>query len=130
MNDLWLKIKIWTKAILFVLVLIYAIVFAVANRQAVPLWVWFGTEYRIAMTLVVLMSLLMGVLGTILVRAILRTIKQMRELKERDRSHRLERELADMKSKAAMLHTRDDATRAERPAPEAPRTPPPAEPEP
>jgi uncharacterized integral membrane protein len=108
MNDLWLKIKIWTKAILFLIVIVYAAFFAVANREAVTLWVWFRTEYRIPMTLVVLIALLMGVLGTILFRAVFRTLRQMRDLKERKRSDRLEREVADMKAKAAMLHTRDE----------------------
>ena len=113
MGGIWLKIKIWMKVILFVLIALYALFFFLNNAgKSVPVWFFFYREYTIPLLLLVFLTFLIGVIGTLLVRTTLRTISQIREVRVGERAVRLEREVADMKAKAAMLQTRADATGA------------------
>ena len=110
MNDLWLKVKIWTKGIIFGLILLYALFFIINNGTTAKVWFWFGEAGKAETPLLVMLfvTFLLGVLMTILVRTTIKTIQQFRELKARNRTERLEREVADMKSKAARLQTRPE----------------------
>jgi uncharacterized integral membrane protein len=111
MGNMWLKIKIWTKGIIFGALLLYALVFLVMNMGQVPvtLWFWYNTKLQISPLLLVFMTFLIGVIAAVLMRTTLTTIRQIREARDRSRTERLEREVADMKSKAAMLKTRSAA---------------------
>ena len=104
---MWLKIKVWTKVAVFALLFIYALMF-VANNSAnkAKFWYWFRSEDERSVLLLVLFSFVVGVLGAILLRTTFKTLRQVRELKHRSRADRLEREMADMKTKAAMLRSR------------------------
>ena len=107
MNGLWLKIKIWTKAILFGMIALYVLVFFYKNAgKDVILWYFFGREYPISVLLLVVLTFVIGVIGTLLVRTTLKTVRQIRDMRVRERAVRLEREVADMKAKAAMLQTK------------------------
>jgi uncharacterized integral membrane protein len=107
MGNLWLKIKVWTKGIIFGALLIYSLLFILNNSgQAVKFWYWFRREYETSMLVLILVTFLAGVACAILVRTTLKTIRQIRDLRERSRIDRLEREHADMKAKAAMLQTK------------------------
>jgi uncharacterized membrane protein (DUF106 family) len=112
MVDLWLKIRMWTKAVLLVLLFVYAILFAVNNRFMIDLWVFpFVIPPRIPVALVVLIAAVLGVLGTLLVRAALRTMSQMREVKRRESERDKERDAArwrEQQEKAARLKTREN----------------------
>jgi uncharacterized integral membrane protein len=111
MNGLWLKIKIWTKAILFGVIALYVLVFFYKNAgKDVTLWYFFGREYPISVLLLVFLTFVIGVIGTLLVRTTLKTVRQIRDVRVRERAVRLEREVADMKAKAAMLQTRTDGS--------------------
>jgi hypothetical protein len=55
-----------------------------------------------------LCSFLAGVVGTLLVRTTFATIRQVNELKERQRAQRLDRAVADMQAKAAMLRSKPE----------------------
>ena len=106
MNDLWLKFKVWAKVILVALVLIYVILFAVNNSESpATLWFWFGNGREVKTTVLklVLVTFCVGVLVALLARTTFRTIRQIRELQERQRASRLEKDLSEMKTKAAML---------------------------
>jgi uncharacterized integral membrane protein len=110
MGDLWLKIKIWTKAILFGLITLYVLFFFVNNSgQNVRLWFFFRREYDVPVLLLVFLTFVIGVIGTLLVRTTLKTVRQIRDVRVRERAVRLEREVADMKAKAAMLQTRTES---------------------
>jgi hypothetical protein len=110
MNSLWLKIKVWTKVIVFSLLLLYGLLLIYNNSGApVQVWVWFNTTYRIPVLLLIAATLLVGVGGTLLVRTVLKTIRQLRELRDRSQAEKRERDLASMKSKAAMLQTRPES---------------------
>ena len=109
MGGLWLRIKVWTKVALFALLTVYVLAFIFKNiGPRVDLWVWFFTPpINLSVLLLALVSFLIGVLGTVLSRTTYKTIRQLRDLREKTRAQRLEREVADMRSKAAMLRSRD-----------------------
>jgi hypothetical protein len=117
MTNAFLKVKVWTKVILFALVLVYLTFFMVENSEnKATLWVWFGRERPLETSVLklVLVAFLAGVIGTLLVRTLLRTLRQIREVRDRNRTERIERELVDMKTKASMLRPR--ATEPESPS--------------
>lgn len=109
MSNFWLKLKVWTKIVLFALVLIYVVVFVAKNSaKSVTPWFWVHEEPQTTLLLLVLYAFLAGVLCTVLISTTLRTINQIQEIKRRGRADRLEREVSDMKTKAAMLRSRPD----------------------
>jgi len=119
MANFWLKIRIWTKVIIFIVVAIYALLFFYNNSgKVVAPWIFFGREPSMSLLLLIFLTFAIGVIGTLLVRTTVKTVRQVRELRQRNKAQKMERELADMKSKAAMLQTR----------PEPPKTPPASEP--
>lgn len=115
MGNLWLKIKIWTKVLLIGAGVLYVILFTYKNAQEpVKFWYWFGHEPHTNLLLLVLCSFVAGVVGTVLARTTLRTLHQVSELQDRARSQRMDRDMAEIRAKAAMLQTK------------APYVPPPA----
>ncbi len=106
MGDLWLKIKVWTKVTLFGMLLLYVLVFVVQNSASVEVWVWPNHKPKTSVLLLTLYAFASGVVLTILVRTTLKTLRQVRDLKSRGRTDRLEREMAEMKTKAAMLRAK------------------------
>jgi uncharacterized integral membrane protein len=106
MSNFWLKLRIWTKTVLYVLLFLYALLFFFNNTADVTIWYWFGKSFTGATWWVMLFVFLGGAIAALLIRTIFKTIRQIRELKTRNQTNRMERELADMKSKAAMLHTK------------------------
>src|SRR4029079_4289443 len=108
---MWLKIKIWTKGILFGLIAFYALVFFLKNDNRVEVWYWpWKDKYAISLIWLVLIAFVLGGIVTILIRTTLKTPRQIRELRAQNRLDRIEREHAEMKSKAAMLQTRTAPT--------------------
>lgn len=108
MNTVWLKIKIWTKVIVAALLLIYILFFIYNNsRYPVKFWWFFGQEPETSLLVFTFFTFLFGVAITLLVRAAFKTLRQIREYREKNRTVRLEREVANMKTKASMLKTRD-----------------------
>jgi hypothetical protein len=123
MANAFLKVKVWSKVILFGLVLVYITVFIVQNSENhATLWVWFGRgrDVQTSVLKLVLVAFLLGVVGTLLVRTSFRTLRQIREVRDRSRTERMERDLTDMKTKAGMLRSRPtDTDTASDPAPSA-----------
>jgi uncharacterized integral membrane protein len=107
MNEIWLSIKAWIKGIIFSLILIYAILFVYNNSgKDVDFWWWFKHLHHTSVFLLVAGAFFAGVLCTIVVATTLKTLRQIRDLRSRSRRDKLERNLADMTAKAAMLQTR------------------------
>ncbi len=107
MSSMWLKIKIWTKVVVFALVAVYLLIFYLKNNEReVQFWYWYNRAPQTPVLLLAGLSFVAGVLIAILVRMMLKTIHQVRDMRNRSRTERLEREVADMKSKAAMLQTK------------------------
>jgi uncharacterized integral membrane protein len=121
MANAFLKVKVWSKVILFGLILVYVTVFIVQNSEnKATLWVWPGRDRPLETSVLklVLVAFLLGVVGTLLVRTSFRTLRQIREVRDRSRSERMERDLMDMKTKAGMLRSRPtDTETATDPAP-------------
>jgi uncharacterized integral membrane protein len=113
LGNFWLKIKVWTKITIGVALFLYGIVFLYQNgSRPVKPWFWIGREPDTSVLVLVLCAFLVGVIGTILFRTTIKTIRQLRNLAERTRAERLEREVADMRTKAAMLRSRASPERA------------------
>lgn len=107
MGSLWLKIKIWTKVTVALLIGLYILIFVYKNSgQPVAFWYWFNRKYEGSLLSLVAFAFLIGGLVAILATTTLRTIRQVKELRARTRSQRLEAEVQDMKTKAAMLQTK------------------------
>ncbi len=107
MENLWLKIKIWTKIILFSIVVIYLGIFIYNNSdQPLTIWVWFGKDFKTSALEMIPAMLLAGVFGTVVVRMAFRAIKQIRELQQKNAAARMQKDMADIKAKAAMLQTK------------------------
>jgi len=107
MQNFWLKIKIWTKVTIAAAIALYVLIFVLKNgdRKA-DFWFWFGREYSGSLLSLVGFAFLIGGLTAILATTTIRTIRQIRELRARSRTAKLEAEVRDMRSKAAMLQTR------------------------
>jgi hypothetical protein len=106
-GNLWLKIKVWTKVAIVLVLFVYSVVFVWQNSgRTVKPWFWINREPETTVLILVLCAFLLGVIGTILFRATIKTIRQIRQLKDRTRTERLEREMAEMRTKAAMLRSR------------------------
>src|SRR5688500_7187165 len=114
---MWLKIKVWTKVTVFALLFLYVLIFTLKNTDDVTPWPWFNTEPQMALYVLLVVTFLLGILAAILFRTTIKTLRQIRELKQRSRSERLEREVSDMKTKAAMLRSRPESTTPDATAP-------------
>ncbi|HEX8524102.1 MAG TPA: hypothetical protein VF669_17745 [Tepidisphaeraceae bacterium] len=111
MDNLWLKIKFWTKLTITVLVVVYIAFFIGKNSdRSTEFWYWYNRDYRISILVLAASSFIAGAFSAILVRTTLKTLSQFRSIRGRHRTERLEREISDMKAKAAMLQTKSPTT--------------------
>ena len=109
MGNLWLKVKIWAKVLLLAAVLLYVMVFIYNNaKEPVTFWYWYHRQPQTTVLMLALCSFLAGVIGTLLVRTTYATVKQIGELQHRQRAQRLDRAVADMQAKAAMLRSKPE----------------------
>jgi uncharacterized integral membrane protein len=107
MGNLWLKIKVWTKITIFSVVLIYLAIFILENAdKPVTMWIWFNQELSTTLLRLVPSLLVAGVVGTLLTRTVLKTVRQWRELQAKTRAAQLEKDIASIKARAAMLQTK------------------------
>jgi uncharacterized integral membrane protein len=107
MQNVWLKIKVWTKITIYSLLVLYIICFTLLNaNKPVKIWFWYDQEPETTVVRVILVTLLAGVAGTLLTGTVVRTIRQIRQLKSRSRTEQIERDVAQLKSRAGMLQTK------------------------
>ena len=105
---MWLKIKVWTKVIVASVLALYALLFIYNNSgQPVQFWWWFNHTQPASVFTLSSLAFAAGAIAAVLIRTTWKTYTQIRELQRRSRAQKMERDLADMKSKAAMLKTRD-----------------------
>lgn len=110
MSSYWLKIWIWIKVSIFSLLAIYLLLFLYNNSdRTTHVWFWFKRDPEVLTLVLAVFSFASGVIGTILVRTTLKTLNQIRDVRKRGRTERLEREVSDMRTKAAKLQTRGGA---------------------
>jgi hypothetical protein len=116
MNDLWLTIKAWFKGIVFVSILLYAFIFIYKNNgETVHFW-WWSQPTETSVFFLSISAFIAGILFTIIFRTTWKTWRQISEISGRSRTGKLEREMADMKAKAAMLQTRPLTAKTDSPA--------------
>ena len=105
MANLWLKFKVGTKLAIFFILLIATLLFVFNNiNKSVTIWLW--NDYQTTLLKVLFFTVLVSVVFTILIGTAFRTIRQIREIRARSRSQKLEEEIREMKEKASMLQTR------------------------
>ncbi|HSU67107.1 MAG TPA: LapA family protein [Tepidisphaeraceae bacterium] len=121
MGNLWLKIKIWFKATLVAALLVYIILFTYFNAsEKAHFWYWFHHQPETTLLVLVLCAFLAGVVASFLIGTTFRTMRQIHELQNRSRAQRLDRQIADIHSKAAMLQTKPAANPTTLPAEDEP----------
>jgi lysylphosphatidylglycerol synthetase-like protein (DUF2156 family) len=109
MDTVWQSFKLWTKLILVAAVLLYVLLFVYNNSgQPVQFWWWFNRTPETSVFFLTAGAFLTGVVMTLLIRTLWKTFRQIRRSQDRSRTDRLEREMAEMRSKAAKLQTRPD----------------------
>lgn len=110
MTNLWLKVRIWTKVVLFTFVAFYIICFIIGNRkETANVWVFFGSTLEKQPLLeVIAITLGIGIVGTLLAGLVRGTIRQMREVRAKTKAEQLQKDVADMKAKAAKLQVQDE----------------------
>jgi H+/Cl- antiporter ClcA len=120
MGNLWLKIKLWTKVVIAVVLAVLLILLLWGNYDAKVTHVYliFRDPKDLNFLLVALITAILSIFGWWFMRTVVKTLRQFREARERARTGRLERELADMKAKAAKLQTRPEQSPAQPPSPE------------
>src|SRR5688572_21321923 len=105
MANLWLKFKVGTKLAIFFILLIATLLFVFNNiNKSVTIWLW--NDYQTTLLKVLFFTVLVSVIFTILIGTAFRTVRQIREIRARSRSEKLEEEIREMKEKASMLQTR------------------------
>jgi uncharacterized integral membrane protein len=108
---MWLKIKVWTKVVLFGILFLYSLIFIFKNSdKTADFWYWPGRPAKYPTLFLTIGSFLAGVIVVVLLRTTFKTLQQVRELQSRSRSEKLTREVELMKQKTATLRTADTAT--------------------
>lgn len=100
MNDRLLRIRIWTKAILLILLGVLLMTFLLLNMNAViePRLHLLFTQYeRPNLLLVLLVTAFLSMMGGLLIRTIFTTLRELREARIHSRTAGLEREIAELK---------------------------------
>jgi uncharacterized integral membrane protein len=105
MGNFWLKVKVGTKIAVFAILTIAVLVFVIQNaNKEVKIWLW--NDIPTTLIRVLFFTALTSAIFTVLIGTTFRTVRQIREIRARSRSQRLEDEVADMRNKAAMLQTK------------------------
>jgi uncharacterized integral membrane protein len=99
MGKFWMKFWIWTKITVFSLVIFYVAVFVFENLgNKANVWYSYRREIESTTLMLCLVAFIAGGVFTILVRTTIVTMRQMREVKERNRHEKLQRDVESMKS--------------------------------
>ena len=129
MSNFWLQVKVWTKTTIAAIVVVYGIIFILKNSSdEVTFWWWFNHNESHNKLVFAFASFIGGVIVTLLVRTLWTTVRQVQSLQTRSRTSRIERDVAEMKEKAARLQTRSGTIVANTPIPGAFETPDPPTP--
>lgn len=109
MITFWQKFVAGAKLVLLVLLGIHIVLFVILNIAAVVdtrLSLIYRSFDRPNFLLVMLLTSMISIFGWWLFRTTYKTVRQLNESRTRARVTRTERDIADMRAKAAMLHTK------------------------
>lgn len=104
----WNKAWVWTKLTFLAATVLLIVIFIVRNYDAEvepAVSLVFVTYKRPRLLIVLLLTVAVSIFGWWMMKVVYRTMRQLRHASDRSRTERLEREMADMKAKAAMLRT-------------------------
>ena len=110
---MWEKIKLWTRVILFGALAIYLLIVIAVNwelKVGGTLSLLFVKYEQPRILLVLLVTGVLSIFGWWLIRTIFKTARQFRTMRERNRTARLERDVADMRAKAGMLQQKESVS--------------------
>jgi hypothetical protein len=113
MNGFWQKFVAIVKFVVLGLLLVHVLLFIGLNMSAVvseQLNLIYRKYDRPNFLLVMLLTSVLSIFGWWLFRITLKTLRQINESKVRSRTLKLERDMAEVKSKAAMLQTNPTGT--------------------
>jgi len=120
---MWEKLKFYTRVTLFSALALYLLVVVTLNWGLVvdgKLRLVFTEFDKPRILMVLLVTALLSIFAWWLIRTIFKTLHQFSALRERSRTAKLEKEVADMKAKAGMLQTRETTTAAPATSPTSP----------
>ena len=118
MSKFWLRMTVWFKVTLVAALFVYVLLFTFKNAsEHARFWYWFNHQPETTLLVLVLCAFGAGVVSTFLFRTTFRTIRQIQELQERSRAQRIDRELTDIRTKAAMLQTKPSGQKSTSEAP-------------
>jgi uncharacterized integral membrane protein len=103
MNDLWLKIKLWTKVIITGIAALFFLVFLFKN-SGVPIQIWLWNVYQTTLLRLIFYVFVGGILTAFMAQTTVKTLYQFRTLRARAATARAEQQLADLKAQQAVAH--------------------------
>jgi hypothetical protein len=103
MTNVWTKIRIGLKIAVAVFVVSYLLFFIIENGSSVSVTFWYKTEVSMTVPGLTFLSILVGVVATIVVRMLWKTVRQLHAMRRRARLDRLERQMADQQASASKL---------------------------
>ena len=108
MNASVLKVWVWIKIALFALIVVYILYFVIANYEEMATISYFPTkQFESPVLILVLLTFLLGGLTTLLVRTTISTVRQIRGVRQKSRTDKLEREVAEMRGRTGKSAARD-----------------------
>jgi uncharacterized protein YlxW (UPF0749 family) len=112
---MWLKFKVWTKIGAICAAALYLLLFTYFNAgNTVTLWLFLGVERQGSVLWLGMTAFVAGALAVLLAKTVFGTLRQYRQLRQGQEQAKLQRDVAEMQQKAAMLQTRD--ANADKPA--------------
>src|SRR5687767_5382571 len=108
---MWEKFKLWTRVILFGALTIYLLIVVTLNwtlRIDGQLHLMFLQYEKPRVLVVLLITAVLSIFGWWLIRTIFKALRQFRDVRDRSRTARLEREMVEMKAKAGMLQKKEN----------------------
>lgn len=112
---MWEKIKLWTRAIVFGVLALYVLIVLAVNwelRLDGTLQLMFVQFVKPRVLSVLLVTAVVSLIGWWLLRAVIKTVRQLQAVRERSRTAKLEKEVAEMRAKAGMLQKKEAAAAA------------------
>lgn len=108
MGNLWLKIRVWAKILAVAFVLLYVIFFVAKNSsEQAKVWFWFsGEPAQPTVLLLAFYAFVAGALVGLLTRTMFRTIEQFKQMQERQRVVKAEKQSAGTEVQVATVPER------------------------
>jgi hypothetical protein len=109
-DPMWEKIKFWTRVVVFGALTLYLLIVVLMNwdkRLNGPLQLVFVTFESPRVLVVLLVTAVVSLFGWWLTKAVFKTTRQFRSARDRSRTAKLEKEMADMRAKASMLREKE-----------------------